>query len=130
MVKISSRDDIGLSPKRFELSKTIMEIDKFSDVNDCVKTFDKVSKDGKTKYEDYTLKLVGKSGDWIGEYEVNFLFQRDLKELADAWGEDSIKWIGKRITLSARKEGKYLRWIITPILEQPLVTEERISITN
>ncbi len=124
MTKVSHKD-MGLSPVRFLEEETLMAITNNKELGDCLIAHKKKSKEG-VEYTDYTLYLVGSTGEWAGEYHINFLFARDLAELIDAFGEESEKWEGKRVTLNARTEGKYTRWIIKPAgLEE--VVEEKIG---
>jgi len=105
MVKVS-RIEAGLNPRNF-LGHTVTV-----ELCDVVET-ERVSKGG-GKFTQYALKVVGVVGEYVGDYKVNFLMASDLQELVTAWGEDSTAWNGNRITLTAKEDGKYFRWVIKP----------------
>ena len=127
MVKVSPIE-AGLNPKKFETAPTLMEIGHNEAKDDCLTVNDRTSKDNKP-YQDYTLHITGSDGEWAGDFKMNYLFDRDLKALVEAWGEDSVSWLGKRITIQAVKDGKYLRWKILPHIdkEQTQLTEEPVE---
>jgi len=107
-----SNIEAGLRPESFLTQEGYFELG-MNDKNDVIEQHDKVSKNGKP-YSQFSLTLLGVKGEWVGDYKINFLFDRDLKELAEAWGSDTAAWKGKAILLNAKKEGIYTRWIIKP----------------
>ena len=84
--------------------------------SDCVTLNTSTSSKGNS-YEHYTLFLLGKSGNWVGEYAIKFLFMRDLQELIEAWGANTSKWAGQRVIITAKVDGEYNRWHIKPFPE-------------
>ena len=123
MVKVSPIE-AGLNPKKFlESTGTLMEIGHNEAGNDCITEIKRTSKADGKEYSQLTLHVTGSDGEWAGDFKVNYLFDRDLKALVDAWGEESKEWLGKRITLKARKEGDFNRWIIEPFSEEVKLQE-------
>ena len=127
MVKVSPIE-AGLNPKKFE-SETTMEIGHNEAKTDCVTVNNRTSKSGEA-YTDMTLHVTGSDGEWAGDFKMNYLFDRDLKHLVDAWGEETVNWMGKRILINGVKDGKYTRWLIKPFVDKDqtqLVEEEMIQ---
>ena len=65
-------------------------------------------------YMQYTLSLLGATKDTVGDFQIQYLFDRDLGKLIDLYGEDTDTWKGKRILISGRPEGQYFRWELCP----------------
>ena len=70
---------------------------------------------GKRGFLQYELLLLGGFEGAAGEFRVSFLFDRDLTRCVETWGEDTDKWKGKKVDVSAEKDGEYMRWNIQPV---------------
>jgi len=92
---------------------------------DCLQAYPKQDTKGRP-YNQYDLALAGarlngQGNDALGDCVIRFLFVRDLQALREAFGKDSVQWVGKRVLLNSEeekgKDGKvYTRWIIKPFL--------------
>lgn len=107
---------ISLNPEKFLSKEDLFQIIGDQESKDCVSYDVKADKKGKS-YNQFNLLIAGSDGDTAGEYELKYLFERDLKFLVQAYGSDTQLWIGKQIVLSAKKDNGYNRWIIRPVLQ-------------
>jgi len=107
--------EMKLSPSKMAGKETLFEIQAFKDLNDCIRENPKTDKNGKA-YSQYTLLLAGCDGEFVGDFVIDYLFDRDLKLLFDDYGEDSKSWIGKKVTITSVKDGKFDRWKIYPMV--------------
>ena len=82
--------------------------------HDCVTVEEKENKEGK-KYNSFTLHVQEENH--IKPKEIGFLFERDLANLIEAYGEDSEKWAGCLVEISAAKVGNYVNWVLKGVVK-------------
>jgi len=103
----------GLNPNNFIGKNYLFEINTYADSNDCLKKSETIKTPKGYEYNQYTLFLAGFDGKYIGDFEIRYLFTRDLKGLFDSFGKDTEAWKGKHVNVTAIKDGEFSRWKIS-----------------
>lgn len=108
----------GLSPANFVGKSVIFALNE-------VRSDERKGANG--NYTQYSLSVSGAADKLMpgvvlekvcGDFQLSYLFDRDLNALIDAWGEETDSWKGKLILVSARLEGQYSRWVLSPYPSQ------------
>jgi hypothetical protein len=100
MVEISKTADIGgINPKDYANKPAVFTIAYNEEISDTVIEEVQAKKDG-SPMKRYTLNLIDEQGN---ERKLSYLWARDLAVISRKYGEDTTKWGGYRIELSAKK---------------------------
>lgn len=115
-MKLNIKSVFGLSPRNFTKIKepVLFIVDKDKQTGECVRFEEKKTEDERV-YKSYSLLLTGSEGEWVGDFEINYLFESDIRALVAAWGDETAEWVGKGVLLKGKKEENgFAKWIITP----------------
>lgn len=111
-MKISKEADIsGINPADLIGKEEEYTITAPEEEDDCLTAEDREARNGGT-FTQYTLHLLDGSDD---KKRLSYLFERHLVPLAKAHGEDSTNWIGQKVIVTGKMDGKYANPVLKPI---------------
>lgn len=99
----------GINPTK--LKETVQYALADNGTGDCISVEKrKAKKNG--EFEQLTLHFVDKDN---AKFKAQYLFSADLVLLAQAYGTDSTKWVGKLVNISVKIDGEYFRFVFKPV---------------
>lgn len=102
----------GVNPKDFLNDTLILTVCIPEGENDTVISEKRENKKDGGEFTQWSV--FGKDSEG-NDRVVQYLFAADLQAVKKAYTKDSLKWVGRQISVRGVKDGKYYKAILTPV---------------